>query len=443
MTSNETHVFHRQLHRELPRAVAGSGCFIVDDLGRRYLDASGGAAVSCLGHGHPAIAEAMKRQIDRIAYAHTAFFTTEPAEELADILVGSSGKNFDRAFFVAGGSEAVEAAIKLARQHFVELGQPQRQHIISRRQSYHGNTIGALSVSSHKKRREMYEPYLFNTTQISACYPYREKRSDETDENYGARLADELEDAVIRRQPGTVAAFIAETVSGATLGAQPAPPGYFKRIREICDRHGILLILDEIMSGMGRTGTLFAFEQEGVAPDIVCCAKGLGGGYQSIGAVLASERIVDSLIRGSGSLAHGHTYMAHPISCAAAIAVQRVIRDEDLLNNVRLMGSELCGALHDRFEAHPHIGDIRGRGLLYGLELVKDRVTKQPFEIELKVAERVKFEALRLGLICYPSAGTCDGIQGDHVLLAPPYNITRSEIAMIVDLLEKTLASVR
>jgi adenosylmethionine-8-amino-7-oxononanoate aminotransferase len=442
MTNNETRLLHRQLRRELPRAVAGSGCFIVDDLGRRYLDASGGAAVSCLGHGHPAVAEAMKRQIDRIAYAHTSFFTTEPAEELAEILVGSSGPSLDRAFFVAGGSEAVEAAIKLARQHFVERGQPQRQHIISRRQSYHGNTIGALSVSGHKKRREMYEPYLFNTTQISACYPYREKQGDETDEQYGVRIADELEDAVTHRQSETVAAFIAETVSGATLGAQPAPPGYFKRIREVCDRHGILLILDEVMSGMGRTGTLFAFEQENIAPDIVCCAKGLGGGYQSIGAVLASGRIVDSLFLGSGSLAHGHTYMAHPIACAAAIAVQHAIRDEDLLNNVRLRGLELKAALHDRFDAHPHVGDIRGRGLFYGLELVKDRSTKQPFDVGQKVAERVKFEALRLGLICYPSAGTCDGIQGDHVLLAPPYNIRTSEITMIVDLLAETLESV-
>ena len=440
--ANKTRLLHRNLRKVMPKAVQGSGYYIVDDTGRRYLDASGGAAVSCLGHGHPAVAEAMKSQIDRLAYAHTSFFTTEPAEELAELLTEGTNGKLTRAFFVSGGSEAVEAAIKLARQYHVERHQPQRYHIISRRQSYHGNTIGALSVSGHKKRREAYEPYLFVTTQISPCYPYRDRFLNETDESYGQRIADELEEAILSHPPDSVAAFIAETVSGATLGAQPAVPGYFRRIREICDQYGILLILDEVMSGMGRTGTLFAFEQEKIAPDIVCCAKGLGGGYQSIGAVLTAEKVVEALTDGTGILAHGHTYMAHPIACAAAVAVQHVISREGLLANVKTQGEVLADALHSRFQSHPHVGDVRGRGLFYGLELVQDRTSKLPFDAGLEISDRIKAAAFDLGMICYPSSGTCDGVRGDHVLLAPPYNIDGQGVALIVDLLSETFSRV-
>jgi adenosylmethionine-8-amino-7-oxononanoate aminotransferase len=440
--ANKTRLLHRNLRNVMPKAVQGSGYYIVDDSGRRYLDASGGAAVSCLGHGHPAVAEAMKNQIDRLAYAHTSFFTTEPAEELAEILTEGTNGKLTRAFFVSGGSEAVEAAIKLARQYHVERHQPQRYHIISRRQSYHGNTIGALSVSGHRKRREAYEPYLFATTQISPCYPYRDRSLNETEESYGQRIAGELEDTILNHPPDSVAAFIAETVSGATLGAQPAVPGYFRRIREICDQYGILLILDEVMSGMGRTGTLFAFEQEEIAPDIVCCAKGLGGGYQSIGAVLTAEKVVEALTDGTGILAHGHTYMAHPIACAAAVAVQHVISREGLLANVKSQGEVLANALHSRFQSHPHVGDVRGRGLFYGLELVQDRKSKLPFDAGLKISDRIKAAAFDLGMICYPSSGTCDGVRGDHVLLAPPYNIDGQGVALIVDLLNETFSRV-
>ncbi|MCL4747459.1 MAG: aspartate aminotransferase family protein [Burkholderiaceae bacterium] len=443
-------LFHRQLRKPLPTIARGEGCYLIDTQGRRYLDASGGAAVSCLGHSHPAIAAAMKAQIDSCAYVHSSYFTSAAAEALAERLTEGEPGGLSRAFFVAGGSEAVEAAIKLARQYFLETGEPGRHHFISRRQSYHGNTLGALSISGNEPRRAPYLPYLFETTRIAPCYPYRDRRADESEEQYGLRVANELSAALERLGAKNVAAFVAETVCGATLGAQPAVPGYFKRIREICDANGILLILDEVMCGMGRTGSLYAFEAEGVAPDIVTCAKGLGAGYQPIGAVMVSRKVVDAITRGTGALRHGHTYMAHPVSCAAALAVQDAIRDENLLANVREQGARLMRQLAAALGASrqgddrvgDHVGDIRGRGLLVAVELVADRATKAPFDPGLRIAERVKQAAFELGLICYPSSGTVDGTRGDHVLLAPPYISTQAEIDEAARLLASALAAV-
>jgi adenosylmethionine-8-amino-7-oxononanoate aminotransferase len=439
-------IFHRQLQKQLPTIARGEGCYLIDTQGRRYLDASGGAAVSCLGHSHAYVTAAMKAQIDACAYVHSSYFTSEAAEALAERLTENEPGGLSRAFFVAGGSEAVEAAIKLTRQYFLETGEPQRRHFISRRQSYHGNTLGALSISGNEPRRAPYLPYLFEATTIAPCYPYRDRLADESDEQYGLRVAEELSTALAAIGPQNVAAFVAETVCGATLGAQPAVPGYFKRIREICDANGILLILDEVMCGMGRTGTLYAFEAEGVAPDIVTCAKGLGAGYQSIGAVIVSRTIVEAVTRGTGTLRHGHTYMAHPVACAAALAVQDAIRDENLLENVREQGAYLMAHLAATFAAMPeierYVGDVRGRGLLAAVELVADRASKAPFDPRLRIAERVKQAAFDVGLICYPSSGTIDGTRGDHVLLAPPYIAGPAQIDEAVHLLARALRTV-
>jgi hypothetical protein len=438
-----SHVLHRNLSTELPEAVGGFGPYLYDASGRRYLDASGGAAVSCLGHGHARVAAAIVEQVRTLSFAHTAFFTNAPMEILADFLAARAPAGISKVGFVCGGSEAVEAALKLARQYWVERGEPSRDTIISRRLSYHGNTLGALSVSGHPARREVYTPLLNEGVGfIAPCYAYRDRRADESEEVYGVRAADELDDAIRRLGPHRVAAFIAEPVVGAAAGCLTPAPGYFKRIREICDRHDVLFIADEIMCGMGRTGSLFACEQEDVAPDIMTLAKGLGAGYQPIGAVLASGKIVSALERGSGSVAHGHTYMGHAVACAAALAVQRTIEEEDLLANVRRMGHLLERRLRERFGEHPHVGDIRGRGLFWALELVEDRDRKTPFDPRLALHARIKREAMRHGLICYPSAGAVDGVHGDHVLLAPPYIIDESHVDEIVAKLAEAIDTV-
>lgn len=429
-------VLHRSFGSGMPVAVRGDGPYIYDSNGRRYLDASGGAAVSCLGHNHPRVTEAIVEQAKQMAFAHTAFFTNEPMERLADFLVSRAPKGIGRAGMVCGGSEAVEAAIKLARQYWLERGEPSRATIISRRLSYHGITLGALSVSGHTERRDRYIPYLSDKVEfIAPCYPYRHKLAAESDEDYGRRAAQELETAILHAGPENVSAFIAETVGGATAGCLTAVPGYFKSIREICDRYGVLFIADEVMCGMGRTGTLFACEQEGVAPDLIAIAKGLGAGYQPVGAVLAGEKIVDAIEQGSGMLAQGHTYLGHPIACAAALAVQRVIEEEGLLEKVRSMGVILEQRLRQRFADHPHVGDIRGRGLFWALELVEDRAEKRPFPPSLKHHARIKRQALQRGLICFPSGGTADGVNGDHIMLAPPYIVDEGHIDEIVHIL--------
>ena len=434
-------ILHRNLNRTPPLVSGGQGSYLIDAEGRRYLDASGGAAVSCLGHSHPRVIEAVQAQVGQLAYAHTSFFSTEVAEKLADRLIADAPPGIGRVYFVSGGSEAMEAALKMARQYHVERGQPQRRHIIARWQSYHGNTLGALAVGGNRARRTTYAPLLIEVPHISPCYAYRERRDDETEEQYGLRVANELEAEIQRLGPDSVAAFVAETVVGATLGAVAAVPGYFKRIREICDRYGVLLVLDEVMCGMGRTGTLHACEQEGITPDLMTVAKGLGAGYQPIGAVLVANRVFEAFRDGSGAFQHGHTYLGHPVACAAALAVQQVIKEDNLLEKVRSTGEALQRALLDRFGNHPHVGDIRGRGLFVGLELVADRASKRPFEADLKLHARVKREAMQRGLACYPMGGTVDGQSGDHVLLAPPFITSLIEVNEIVGRLGEAIDS--
>jgi len=434
MTVRTSRVLHRSLHETPPKAIGGEGVWLIAEDGRRVLDASGGAAVSCLGHQHPRIVQAMVNQASKLAYAHTAFFSSEPAEALADHLVGHEPGGLAYAYFVSGGSEAVEASIKLARQYFVERGEPQRQHFIARRQSYHGNTLGALAAGGNAWRRAPYAPLLSTAfSHVTPAFAYHEKRDDESESDFVARLSAELEAEFQRLGPDTVAAFIAEPVVGATAGAVPAPEGYFRHVREICDRHGALLILDEVMCGMGRTGTTHAWEQEGISPDIQAIAKGLGGGYQPIGAMLASGKIVETIRQGSGAFQHGHTYLAHPMACAAALEVQRVIGEEKLLDRVKEFGRHLERRLTERFGNHRHVGDIRGRGLFQAIELVEDRSTRKPFDPALKLSHKIKAAAFEAGLACYPAGGTVDGRSGDHVLLAPPYIATKDHIDMIVD----------
>jgi adenosylmethionine-8-amino-7-oxononanoate aminotransferase len=426
-----THVLHRHLHHQPPLAANARGIVITDAQGRDYLDASGGAAVSCLGHGHPDVLAAMHAQIDKLAYAHTSFFTTEVAEALADQLIRTAPPGTSHVYLVSGGSEAMEAALKMARQYFVEIGQPQRSHFIARRQSYHGNTLGALAVGGNAWRREPFAPLLMQATHVSPCYPYREQHEGETPDAYGQRLARELDEAIVSLGRERVIAFVAETVGGATAGVLTPVPGYFKAVREVCDRHGVLLILDEVMCGMGRTGTLHACTHEGVVPDLMAIAKGLGGGYQPIGAVLVQRHIVQSMDKGSGYFQHGHTYIGHAVACAAALAVQRVIERDGLLERVRQRGRELEARLRDTLGTHPHVGDIRGRGLFWGIEMVSERGTKAPFDPAQLLHARIKREAMARGLMVYPMGGTVDGRSGDHVLLAPPFIVEDPQLEQI------------
>ena len=436
---NRTRILHRDPARALPVAVGGDGPWLIDSTGRRYLDASGGAAVSCLGHSERRVIEAIKAQLDRVPYAHSSFFTTEPAEALADHLVARAPEGLAHVYFVSGGSEANETALKLARQYFWEKGETARRHFIARRQSYHGNTIAALSIGGNPGRKAVYAPILMPASHIDPCFDYHYRQGDESPEDYGRRAADALETEILRLGPQTVIAFVAETVVGATAGAVTAAPGYFRRIREICDRHGVLLILDEVMSGMGRTGRLFACEDEGVVPDLLTCAKGLGAGYQPIGACLMSRDIHDAIVGGSGMFHHGFTYIGHATACAGALAVQRVIEEDGLLDRCREMGGRLDAALRDRLGDNPHVGDIRGRGLFRAVELVRDRATKDSFDPARKLYARIRAEAMAEGLMVYPGGGTVDGTRGDHVLLAPPFIIGDAEVAEIADRLARAL----
>lgn len=437
-----SHIFPRHSKIAPPTAVGGEGCYLVDASGKRYFDGSGGAAVSCLGHGDKQVSEAIKAQIDRLAFAHSGFFTSEPAEALADLLIKHAPEGIERVYLVSGGSEATEAAIKLARQYHVERGQPQRRHLIARKQSYHGNTIGALSAGGNEWRREQFAPLLIDVSHIAPCYEYALRGEAETAEAYGQRATQELEDEILRLGADSVMAFMAEPVVGATLGAVPAVDGYFKRIREICDQYGVLLILDEVMCGMGRTGYLFACEADGISPDILCIAKGLGAGYQPIGAMLCSGEIYDTIANGSGFFQHGHTYIGHPVAAAAGLAVVTAILDRGLLARVKTLGPKLQSALVDALGQHAHVGDIRGRGLFIGVEIVAERETKTPFPPELRIAARLKKAAFENGLVCYPMAGTRDGKHGDHILLAPPFIMTEEQIPEIVEPLVKAITDV-
>jgi adenosylmethionine-8-amino-7-oxononanoate aminotransferase len=428
-----THILHRQANSTLPAAVGGKGIELFDSTGRSYIDASGGAAVSCLGHSHPDVIAALHAQLDKLAYAHTSFFTTEVAERLADRLVEDAPAGLDHVYLVSGGSEAVEAALKMARQYFVETGQPQRRHIIARRQSYHGNTLGALATGGNEWRRTQFRPLLIETHHIDPCYAYRLQEAGESNEAYAARAAQALEDKILELGEDQVIAFVAETVVGATAGAVPPVADYLKRIRAICNRYGVLLILDEVMCGMGRTGTLHACEQDGVIPDLMTIAKGLGGGYQPVGAVLLGRHVFEAFSKGSGFFQHGHTYMGHPMAAAAGLAVQEIIRRDNLLADVVEMGDRLQRRLEDRFGNHHHVGDIRGRGLFRGIEFVADRSSKEPFAPGLKLNARIKREAMQRGLMVYPMGGTIDGVRGNHVLLAPPFIVNGEQIDTIVE----------
>lgn len=443
-------VFPRHTAVELPVAVRGDGVYLVDSTGKRYLDASGGAAVSCLGHNDAEIIAAIKTQLEKLEFAHTAFFTSEPAEQLANTLIenvpanapGNASANvsgkLDRVYFVSGGSEAIEAALKLARQYFLEIGQPARHRIIARRQSYHGNTLGALATGGNAWRRQAFAPLLIETSHIAPCYAYRGKQAGETDREYGHRVAEELRTEIERLGAGNVMAFVAETVAGATLGAVPAETGYFQHIREICDEYGVLLILDEVMCGMGRTGSVYAFAQEGITPDILAIAKGLGAGYQPIGAMLCSAEIYAAVKDGTGFFQHGHTYLGHPVACAASLAVLKAIKARGLIARVNEQGAKLQQALSAEFAGRDYIGDIRGRGLFIGIEIVKDKSTKAPFDPALQLHKKLKQAAMHNGLICYPMGGTVDGKQGDHVLLAPPFILEDQHIDELIDKLDKS-----
>ncbi|MBL6846964.1 MAG: aspartate aminotransferase family protein [Alphaproteobacteria bacterium] len=434
-----SNIFPRHSSYYLPNAVGGDGCYIIDEKGKRYLDASGGAAVSCLGHSDKTIQKAIIEQTEKLAFAHTSFFTSEPAELLANLLAKHSPEGLDKVYFVSSGSEAVEASLKLARQYFVEIGKPEKHKVISRKQSYHGNTLGALAAGGNVWRRSFFENLLVETSLISPCYPYRHQTQDETELEYGLRVANELEEEIINLGSENVMAFIAETVVGATAGALTPVSGYFKRVREICDKYGVLLILDEVMCGMGRTGSLFACDDEDVVPDILTVAKGLGAGYQPIGAMICQNFIYDAIANGSGFFQHGHTYLGHPVACAASLSVLNKLVNENFSSQVKEKGQYLQKNLELHLGQNQFVGDIRGRGLFRGIEIVKDRSTKEPFQKKLNIAGKIKKQALDIGLICYPMQGTVDGSKGDHILIAPPFIINEDEINEISTKLKSTI----
>ena len=432
-------IIHRSLRHTPLVADSAQGMLVRDSRGRTYLDACGGAAVSSLGHGHPDILDAIYRQLDRCAYAHTSFFTTDVAEELAERLVAGAPEGLSEVYLVSGGSEAMETALKLARQYFVESGQAERDIFISRRQSYHGNTLGALAVGGNEWRRRHFAPLLMDVPRVAPCYEYRDRPAGQSRDDYTATLLQEIEATILATGPERVIGFCAEPVVGATGGAIPPTPGYFAGVRRLCDKYGILFIADEVMCGMGRTGTMYAIEQDGVAPDIITIAKGLGAGYQPIGAVLAQGALVERIRSGSGAFEHGHTYIGHPVAAAAALAVQKVIERDDLLATVRQRGQALRRMLRDALGEHEHVGDIRGRGLFMALEFVRDRSTREPFEPALKLHAAIKAQAMARGLMVYPMGGTVDGLNGDHVLLAPPFIASESDLAEIVSRLSDAI----
>ncbi|AZQ51184.1 aspartate aminotransferase family protein [Burkholderia cenocepacia] len=425
-------VIYKNLNAAPIVATGGAGVWIEDAAGRRYLDTCGGVAVSSLGHAHPRIVAAMEREARKIAWAHAGSFTTPAAEELAERLVAASN-GLAKAQFLSGGSEVMELAMKIAYQYQCERGKASKRTFIARRQGYHGSTLGTLAVSGNPQRRSVFEPLLPPAEFVSPCYAYRDQRAGETDDAYATRLAQELDDRIRALGAENVCAFVAETVVGSTNGAVPAVPGYLKKIREVCDRHDVLLLLDEVMAGMGRTGPLFAYLDDGIVPDLVAVGKGLAAGYQPIAAVLTSAAVHDAIAHGSGVLGNGQTHVNHPYACAVALEVQRTIDDERLLDAVRVRGEQLRARLRERLTDVESVGDVRGRGLFVGVEFVDDRATKAPFSGGGAFAARLKREALERGLLIYPGSGTADGVRGNHVLFAPPFIATERDIDEMVE----------
>lgn len=421
----ESAVFYRVLDRELPMIVRGEGVWLYDSEGRAYLDACGGAYVANLGHGVSVVAEAVAEQIKKVAYVNGTAFTNEPVEALAAELRTLSPRGLDYAYFLSSGSEAVEAALKLARQHHVEAGQPTRHKIIARTPGYHGNTLLALSASAREHYKKMYGPWLVPVRMIAAPYPYRLSPDDP------AMTGDALEQAILEEGPETVAAFIAEPVGGSSTGGSVPPPGYWRRVREICDRHGVLLIADEVLTGAGRTGRWAAVEHFDVVPDIMTMGKGLSGGYVPLSAVITSERVVAPIAKGSGAFKHAQTFSHTPAICAAGLAAVRHIKGHGLVERSASMGE----VLHERLRALldlPGVGDVRGLGLLGGVEFVADKASREPFARELKVAETLVAEAQADGLVLWSNIGHADGVRGDLVMVAPPFIITEAEIDELV-----------
>ncbi len=441
--THSSSLFSRNLRKDYPVAVRAEGCWIVAADGRRYLDASGQAAVVSIGHGVPEIGRAMAEQSDRIAFAHTTQFHSESAEQLAARVLALAPRNFQnggRVYFTSGGSEATETSIKLARQYFLESNQPTRYRIVSRKQSYHGSTLGAMTVSGNVGRRAPYAPMIPEWGHVAPCFCYHCPFSKAYPE-CNLACADDLDVFLQANDASTVAAFIFEPVVGATLGAVAAVEGYTTRIAEICRKHGILLIADEVMSGMGRTGQPFACQHWGLEPDIILTGKGIASGYAPLGAVLVAPRVVDAFERGTATFMHGFTYQSHPVSTAAGNAVFDYLEAHKLFDRVTPTGEALRKSL-SLLESHPHVGQVRGLGLLQAVEFVKDKSTREPFPRESGIAEKIRQAALEKNVLTYPSQGAVDGIRGDHVLLAPPFIITAQECQLIADALQYALGKV-
>lgn len=433
-----THVFYRAPNVTLPLAVGGEGIYVIDDTGRRYLDSCSGVAVSSLGYNHPGAIAALTQQASTLAYAYGGVFRNQAAEDLADFLIARS-PDMSHAYFLSSGSEIMEIALKTAFQYFVESGKPERRFVISRRQNYHGSTLGVLAVSGNVQRRDIFDPVLASPQYVSPCYAYRNQLPNETEAEYAQRLANELDAKIRELGAENVAAFVAETVVGSTSGAVPPVKGYFQAIRKVCDQHGVLLILDEVMCGMGRTGHLFACSEDEVVPDILTIGKGLAAGYQPISAMLVRAHIHEAIASGSGMLRNGQTFAFHATACATALAVQQILEQENLLANVQLRGEQLRALLRETFAEHPNVGDIRGRGLFVGVELVADRLTKQPLPLSHNIASKIRPLAMQAGMMTYPLGGTIDGKNGDHVLFAPPFIVTESEIEQMVTIFSGVL----
>src|SRR5216684_2569426 len=436
-------LFSRNFQKTFSLGVCGEGWWIIDEKGRRFLDASGQAAVVNIGHGVPEIGRAMAEQSSQIAFAHTSQFHTAPAEKLAARLLAMAPPNFrngGRVYFTSGGSEAAETAIKLARQFYIETGQKERYRVLSRRQSYHGSTLGAMSVSGNVARRVPYEPLIAEWGHIAPCFCYH-CPFEKTFPQCEIACADDLQVYLLEHEPEQAAAFIFEPVVGATLGAAVPPEGYAARIAEICRKNGILLIADEVMTGMGRTGKPFAAQHWSIEPDIILVGKGVASGYAPLGAVLVSARVVEAFERGSGAFMHGFTYQAHPVSTAAGNAVLDYIESKKLFERVTPAGKNLRDALSS-LQSHPNVGDVRGLGLLLGVEFVKDKATREPFPREKNIAERIRQACLDESVLTYPTQGCVDGLRGDHILLAPPFTISPDESALIARALLSALAKV-